>query len=301
MNFEKELEEKIKNPDFSAISGSRLYGTNRKDSDTDIRGFFIRPLEALIGTRKFEQYQHPKDDTKFYSLLRFIQLACAGDPSTIELFFIPEEHIIHKTDLGKLIMDNRDLFISNRIYRRVMGYGYSEWRKAFAQKLVIGKRSKDEDDIISWIRDNKDWDKERMDTFVDWMNEGKPTKLVSTTRKLGAKRKKEFELYGFGVSSAAHSLRLIGEMIELLSTGTITFPRPNADWLRDIRQGKVSKEEVIKVHEDLLVTAEDVRDNSVLQEKPQAKKIYDLYNGIVKDVLEKRFTKEHARKEAQMV
>jgi predicted nucleotidyltransferase len=41
-SIEEQLQLKVVNePDFLAVSGSRLYGTNREDSDHDFRGFVM--------------------------------------------------------------------------------------------------------------------------------------------------------------------------------------------------------------------------------------------------------------------
>jgi hypothetical protein len=229
-----------------------------------------------------------KEDHKVYSLKRFIELVLGGDPQLSELLFVPDALVVKITPVGRAVMSLKDAFISNKIYSRVMGYGNSEWRKAMGVQLVIEDRSKEEDDIIAWIRDKKKkWDKERMDTFVGWLNEDKATSLVSTKKDLGEKRKKEFLRFGFGVSSAAHSIRLVDEITELMTTGKITFPRPNADMLRGIRQGKYTKEQVVEIHNEFVARAETTRELSILPDKPNGKHIWTVYQDLVKDFVKK--------------
>jgi hypothetical protein len=55
------------------------------------------------------------------------------------------------------------------------------------------------------------------------------------------------EVYGFDTKFAYHALRLGMQGVELLTTGRITLPipEPSRSWLRDVRLGKVSQDEVL--------------------------------------------------------
>ena len=73
---------------FTCLSGSHLYGTNRPDSDVDIRGVCFPLKENILGMQKFEQWQPSKneslewssqfgiesDDICIYSLEKFMKL-----------------------------------------------------------------------------------------------------------------------------------------------------------------------------------------------------------------------------------
>jgi hypothetical protein len=56
--------------------------------------------------------------------------------------------------------------------------------------------------------------------------------------------------YGYDTKFASHLIRLIVEGIELLSTGDLIFPLKEAPLLRDIRQGKYSMDDVLKMAEE---------------------------------------------------
>ena len=60
--------------------------------------------------------------------------------------------------------------------------------------------------------------------------------VVKQSKKTG--RQGITEEFGYDVKFAMHCKRLTEEGIELLTTGNIIFPRPNAGLLLDIRQGK---------------------------------------------------------------
>jgi len=283
---EHALEQALEAPDFLAISGSRLYGTNREGSDYDYRGFVFPPYEYVLNIATFKDADIAGADHKVYSAKRFLELVLGGDPQCTELFYVPDHLLKMKSELGQRIMELKDDIVSAKIYRRIMGYGYSEWRKAEGVRLKIADRGRDEDDIIAWIRDHKKWDKDRMDEFCEWMDEDKEKKLVPSTRNLGEKRKKEFEAYGFGVSSAAHALRLSEELVELLIEGHITFPRPNADVLRDIRLGKYSLDEVREMYEESRAAAEALDLKKVaLRSEPDREKVWKVYSELVAEFI----------------
>ncbi|MFW6130281.1 MAG: DNA polymerase beta superfamily protein, partial [Atribacterota bacterium] len=138
----QELQNAFDNPDYLVVSGSRLYGTDRPGSDWDYRGFTIPPFDYLIGLQNFEMGSGKGEDHKVFSLKRFFDLVSMGDPQSTEILFVPYKKIVKITKVGQKVRDNRSLFISNLIYKRIMGYGYSEWRKAMGERLIIEKRSK---------------------------------------------------------------------------------------------------------------------------------------------------------------
>lgn len=54
---------------------------------------------------------------------------------------------------------------------------------------------------------------------------------------MGDKRKKQFEQFGYSPKNAMNCVRLLQQGIELLDTKTITFPRTNSEFLKEIKNG----------------------------------------------------------------
>jgi len=110
--------------------------------------------------------------------------------------------------------------------------------------------------------------------FGEWK---KAVEYFEQLRKLGAQRKEHIAKFGYSVKNAYHAVRLLEECIELLQTGTITFPRPNADFLRQIRHGEIPVEVVKERYEQL--------DKRVPQEGADS----SIPDSVEKDKLDKLF------------
>lgn len=277
---QKDLQKAIQSPDLLTVSGSRLYGTDRKGSDYDYRGFVVPPFQFIIGHLNFNDTQLAGADHKVYSLQRYLSLVLAGDPQCTEMLFVPREKIKAITHIGERIFSLKNDLISNKIYKRIMGYGYSEWRKAEGVRLQIEDRTRTEDDVILDIRNVFKPEKEDMDEIIERLFAKKEHKKIEHKKNLGAKRKLEFEKYGFGVTSAAHAIRLTQQLSELMTTGHITFPRPNAKYLKNIRLGKFSWKEVEVEFEKSREEAEKAKDTSVLSDKPNSDKVWETFLDI---------------------
>lgn len=88
-----------------------------------------------------------------------------------------------------------------------------------------------------------------------------------------AGRPELIEKYGFDTKFAMHMVRLGVQGVELLETGRITLPVPEPwlGWLRDLRQGKKTREEALEAAESLERRLDElVRGASPLPEEPDA-------------------------------
>lgn len=74
--------------------------------------------------------------------------------------------------------------------------------------------------------------------------------------------------------SVYHAVRIAEECIELLSTGNITLPRPNADYLIKVRLGEIDFEEVSQKIVDLVAKIDTM--DSVLPDAPDRQWMNDF-------------------------
>ncbi len=83
----------------------------------------------------------------------------------------------------------------------------------------------------------------------------------------------------------SHAIRVGEEAIELLNTGNITFPRPNASYLLDIKLGNVEYSKVSDQLDSILAQVETLVSTSPLPEKPDYQWIEDFYLSVYRDVV----------------
>jgi len=118
--------------------------------------------------------------------------------------------------------------------------------------------------------------------FGEWK---KAVDYFEQMRKLGAQRKEHIVAYGYSIKNAYHAVRLLEECIELLQTGTITFPRPNADFLRQVRHGEIPVEVVKARYEELDAQVPIELEKSSIPEDVEKDKLDDLYYDIIEPQL----------------
>lgn len=287
MNAEQKLNEKLSHPDYLVTAGSHLYGTATSESDIDLRGFLVEPFEYIAGMRNFECYQprQDKDDIVIYSLKKFINLLLRGDPVCLEMLFAPRWAVQKQTMAGATIVYHRELFLSRQFIKRVLGYSESEFRKVQGVTLKPIKRKQSEEQIINSIRNTFKLPKQEMDDVIKLLFSQHEKHIVKTTRKLGEKRKKQIEKYGFCTNSASHTIRLLSQLLEFIQDMTITFPRPNSKFLSDIKLGKIDFTTIVSTRQELVELINKALEKTQLSEKPKIKEIYQLYHSIIKSSL----------------
>lgn len=154
---------------YETIMGSHAYGcadTSVKDRlpDYDIYGFGIPPKEMIFPhlgghfimfgqkagrmltfghpPKGFEQAQehHVIDgdaaagkgkeyDLNIYNIVKYFQLCWDNNPNMIDSLFTPENCVVHCTQVGRMVRDNRKLFLSKRVWVKFRGYAASQMHK----------------------------------------------------------------------------------------------------------------------------------------------------------------------------
>ncbi|UGO49209.1 putative nucleotidyltransferase [Bacillus phage vB_BanH_Emiliahah] len=112
--------------------GSRLYGTDTVDSDWDFKGVCIPPKDYYLGLNTFNEYnntggktfKNTKDDVdvNILHISKFVKDAMQGVPNNIEMLFARPEDYIWVSELGRVLLDNRQLFLSKQIVKKFGGY-----------------------------------------------------------------------------------------------------------------------------------------------------------------------------------
>lgn len=118
-----------KNIIFLAYGGSHAYGTNVEGSDIDIRGCALNSKTDLLGMGSFEQVVDVETDTTVYAFNKLLTLLINCNPNTIELLGCKPEHYLILTPIGKQLLDQRKMFLSQRAAISFGGYANQQLRR----------------------------------------------------------------------------------------------------------------------------------------------------------------------------
>ncbi len=107
---------------YKCKHGSHAYGTNTKDSDLDIKGICIPPIEYFYGFKEFEQYEMKDPDLVIYSLRKFAKLAANANPNIFEILFVDESDILYMHPIIEPLFENKGWFLSKKVKSAFFGY-----------------------------------------------------------------------------------------------------------------------------------------------------------------------------------
>jgi predicted nucleotidyltransferase len=227
-------------------AGSITYGTNNPDSDIDIRGVFIPPKSYWLGLDSVEQVTDQLNDTVYYELRKFFNLALNANPNILEILWLRDNHYLwnkvpkHLQKFGQKLIANRRMFLSKKVRHSYMGYAYAQFH--------------------------------RMDKLNK--NVGMNKKRVDSVNK-----------FGYDVKNAMHLIRLCKMGLEVLTEGELFVFREDAQFLRQIREGKYSYQELSDMFHKYENLVEEVYVRSELPSKPDVHKAKELLTEMVEEYL----------------
>ena len=114
---------------FVTFGGSHAYGTNKPTSDIDIRGRALNSRKDLVGRSNFEQVLDKQTDTTIYSFNKLIGLLENCNPNTIEMLFCRPETYVFYHPIGKMMVDERKMFLSQKAVGSFGGYANQQLRR----------------------------------------------------------------------------------------------------------------------------------------------------------------------------
>lgn len=116
---------------LAGIVGSTAYGLAGPDSDVDRLGMFALPTVALLGlSTPRESHVSKNPDTTYHEVGKALRLFLSGNPTAVELLWLPDELYETRTPLGDEMIALRSAFLSARRTRDAyMGYATQQLRK----------------------------------------------------------------------------------------------------------------------------------------------------------------------------
>ena len=78
------------------------------------------------GSRGTKEIVRDEWDIVVYELRKYISLLVKSNPNVLSLLWMEETDYITVTDEGRLLMDNRDMFVSKQAYHSFVGYAHGQ-------------------------------------------------------------------------------------------------------------------------------------------------------------------------------
>ena len=103
------------------------------------------------------------------------------------------------------------------------------------------------------------------------------------TGKMGAKRKKLVEKFGYDTKNASHCIRLLKMGMETLATGEMFVERPDNNMLLEIKRGEWELQRVLEYADDLFGKMESALISSELPNKVSEKFANELCIEIIRE------------------
>ena len=295
-----------KNIAYLTLAGSKAYGTDNENSDTDIRGFAIESSDSILTGKAFEQIEDAKTDTVIYSLRKFFKLCAECNPNVVELLGTKSEHILYMNEFGKKVRDNAEIFLSKLAYKKFVGYATAQLRRlqnALAhdsypeQEKNLHIMKSIESMMLSCRREyglkhceinfelaeeiliSVNAKKLPLKNFLA-MNSGLTT-MLNNYAKLNHRNRKKDQNHLH--KHAMHLIRLYLTGIDILEgRGIITYREKDLPLLRKIRAGEITLDEVFKMADEYEEKILSAYKNSRLPETPDESKIDKLLLEIYK-------------------
>lgn len=282
------------------------------------RDILLQRVQGSLGhkVKRFEKEKNSPEDTddESYSLQRFLTLLAEGQTVCIDMLFAPKPLIT--SELWEEIKANKDLLLTKKSaafvgYCRTQAnkYGIKGSRVAAAKDAAevfefwykkLGSTAKvyeipglldcltNEHTQLVRLQTTKD----HVETFIDCCNRKVSyNNTIKTAYEIysriydnyGQRAKLAQTNEGIDWKALSHAVRVAEEAIELLATATVTFPLPNAKHILDIKQGKLSYDQVASEIEHLLEKVERASEVSTLRDSADKGFIDDLICRIHKE------------------
>lgn len=115
-------------PILQGIVGSTAYGLAGPDSDIDTLGVFAHPTEAFFGLDQPEETIKASKDDTMHEAAKYCKLALNGNPTVMELLWLPEELYTARSYWGDQLIEIRGCFLSApRVRNAYLGYASQQF------------------------------------------------------------------------------------------------------------------------------------------------------------------------------
>jgi uncharacterized protein len=127
---------------YRVITGSRAYGLDHADSDTDRRGIYVPPATmhwSIYGVP--EQLENKQTEECYWELDKFVRLALKANPNVLETLYVPDDCVERCEGVAVHLRAERSIFLSRLVFQTFNGYAISQFDKILAD-LSRGREAK---------------------------------------------------------------------------------------------------------------------------------------------------------------
>jgi len=308
--------------------GSHSYGTPTPTSDFDYMSVVIASPDVYLGLAnwgsagtKDDVYEDPVKglvEHRYFEIKKFVGMCEGMNPNALPLLWLEPQHYEVLTPQGQLLVKNRELFNSKKMYHTFSGYAHGQLRAMGgvfndaeepnkilkAGHIKFQKWADGMIDLMRRIRDGKEvLPEDAADIYhydEGWLNalialrthskeEVKRIKDGPITGRMGKKRKDLRDKFGYDVKFAFHTIRLMRMCNEFLrhpEEGLKVYRKGiDADFLYSIREGAFKEEEIKKMADDLFEEAKDALKSSPLPDLPDHAAIHNLTMDLIRSTI----------------
>lgn len=302
------------------LAGSYAYGTRIEGkSDIDIRGCSLNTKQEILLGYDFEQVENKNTDTVIYSFRKLVHLLSGCNPNVIEILGLLPEHYLYLSDIGKKLIANAKLFLSQKAYYTFGSYANQQLRRLDNKAVRLVNQNQREQHILNSIKnayvtfperyfdfsednirlyiDKSDQEEYDTEIFMDVNLHHYPLRdyksmwsemnnIVKDYSKIGKRNKNAIEHNKLG-KHMMHLVRLYYMCFDILENEKIvTYRDKEHDLLMDIRNGKYLDNnrqpipEFFEMVDELEKRLEYDKKNTSLPEKPNYKEINEFVASV---------------------
>lgn len=154
---------------LECISGSKAYGLDTPNSDTDIKGVFLLPKSNFYGLEYVPQVSNESNDIVFYELRRFMELLAQNNPNILELLNTPASSVIYKHPFLNEIKSER---ILSKLCSNTFGkFALSQIKKAKGlKKKIVNPIGKERKSVLSFCYVNQEQGAIPLEKYLEIQN-----------------------------------------------------------------------------------------------------------------------------------
>ena len=294
----------------SSFVGSGTISIHLKNAIDDIESGLTQP--AIDKIRLAMEPEHgdlnlsvgtvhkPGVDEELHELRKFIKLAAENNPNIIEALFC-DRLILHETPTWKRIRDSRHLFLSKKARWTFSGYAAAQMKRIETHRGYLlnppdhmptreefglpgfSEIAKENQNAILSLPDK--WVSEETKEYVrkekryhEALN--KWNDYRKWERERNPARKEMEAKFKFDGKHAMHLVRLCRTGIEILRDGVVNVYRPDREELKGILRGEMKYEDLAGMVSETDKKLDELYKTSPLRDKPDHKKISELYMEI---------------------